>query len=213
MSDLNMEFLESPSWSSRKGFKPTGIVIHYTKGGDGRATADWFTKPVGRSAHFMGFRDGTGVQQVPLALQAWHAGASEWTYRGETRHSANRFTIGVELANYGPLYKGKNGFWYEIGGNMYPYRGEAPPVEAELKYDNGFLVRGWWEPYHAAQIDWLHALLDQLEDAGIPRNLVGHEEIAMPFGRRSDPGPLFPWSAFGREDGRRTASVILSEAT
>ncbi len=29
-----------------------------------------------------------------------------------------------------------------------------------------------------------------------PLTLVGHEDIAMPLGRKTDPGPLFPWHEF-----------------
>lgn len=45
------------------------------------------------SSHFLVRRDGEVVQFVPLALRAWHAGASSW--RGRSR--CNDFSVGVEL--------------------------------------------------------------------------------------------------------------------
>jgi len=204
-----VEFLESKNYSSRGSYAADGIVIHYTGGSDGRRTAEWLrTRGAGRSAHYVGYRDGKGCQLVPIMLAAWHAGASEWIYKGESKYGCNRYTIGVELANCGLLYRGRGGWWYEIAGNMYAYQG-LPPIEAELVYDNGAALRGFWEPYPEAQMVWLEALIDMLEAGGVPRRLVGHEEIAMPFSaKKRDPGPLFPWARFGRPNGRRTASVI-----
>ncbi|HZM36044.1 MAG TPA: 1,6-anhydro-N-acetylmuramyl-L-alanine amidase AmpD [Burkholderiales bacterium] len=45
------------------------------------------------SSHFLLRRGGEVVQFVPLALRAWHAGASNW--RGRQR--CNDFSVGVEL--------------------------------------------------------------------------------------------------------------------
>jgi AmpD protein len=45
------------------------------------------------SSHFLVRRGGEVVQFVPLALRAWHAGASSW--RGRAR--CNDFSVGVEL--------------------------------------------------------------------------------------------------------------------
>ena len=45
------------------------------------------------SSHFLVRREGEVVQFVPLALRAWHAGASSW--RGRAR--CNDFSVGIEL--------------------------------------------------------------------------------------------------------------------
>lgn len=186
-----------------------GVVLHYSGGSSGRKTAGWAQEDIGRSWHFMVCRDGDVIQQVPLDKAAWHAGRSEWPHSsGETVSGANGHTIGIELANHGRVYLEGGRFVYELAGQLHRYHGE-PPVQAELVFDNGVVEAGWWEPYPSAQISALQELLGLLEDVGVPMRLRGHEEIAVPFGRRkTDPGPLFPWGLLGRTDGR-TAGVLL----
>jgi N-acetylmuramoyl-L-alanine amidase len=207
----NHSYLEAGNYSNRDGKAIDGIVLHYTGGGSGRKTAHWAREPIGRSWHFLGCRDGKFIQQVPLTMAAWHAGRSEWLHsNGEMYSGANRYTIGIELANHGCLEKVGGQFYYEVSGNMFRYH-RAPPVQAQLRFDNGNGLGGWWEPYSEEQLLGLDKLLDSLENIGIPRRLVGHEEIAMPFGlRKFDPGPLFPWGRYGRENGRRTTAVVYS---
>lgn len=208
-------FVPSPNFSSRKGHDIEGIVIHYTAGGGASGTIRWFASSASRvSAHFVLSRSGRVTQMVALDLAAWHAGASEMMVRGEMESGANRFTIGIELANRGWLQQGRDGvFWYELAGNLYRYRGDLEPVRARLAFDNGVSVDGWWEPYAEEQIEGLAWLLEALQEAGYGQavsNLCGHEEIAVPFGvRRCDPGPLFPWERFGRLAGRRTRAIEL----
>jgi len=146
-----------------------------------------------RSSHLYIFRNGITWQLVDLDRAAYHAGASEWWYKGQATRNVNRFSIGIELANLGYLYRSKSGkFHYEHSGTMYPYRG-PDPVFATLVYDNGQTVAGWWEPYPDEQIAALRSLLGKLHDAGYPIRVTGHESIGMPLGRKRDPGPIFPW--------------------
>lgn len=198
---------------SRRGRDIEGSIIHATRGGSGRRTAEWAAKrDMGRSWHVMGPRSGPYIQQVPLTRAAWHAGDSEWWYRKEMTGNPNLFTVGIELANWLDVRRSKDGYVYEIHGRLYDYKGEEP-VEAELSWDNGDSLIGFWEPYTEEQLDNLDLVLDQLERLGVPRVLIGHEEIQMPFGlpgKKRDPGPLFPWDRFGRPANvRRTEGIIL----
>lgn len=185
-----------------------GVVIHYTAGGSATKTAKWAKGRIGKSWHFIGPRSGEFIQQVPLDEIAWHAGRSYWPHsNGETLRGANYYAIGIELANHGPLDKVGDKFFYEIEGHTFRYRGPKP-VEAELVFDNGETVLDWWEPYTDSQYDDLNLLLGRLEAVGIPRRLVGHEDIALPFSKKKfDPGPLFDWSRVsGRINPRTKAS-------
>ena len=206
-------FVASPNFFGRGGLVPEGTVIHYTAGGGALGTARWFSKREARvSAHFVVGRDGTVIQCVELDKKAWHAGASEMAYRGETRSDVNRFTIGIEMANRGYLQKGDDGrFHYESGRRLKVYRG-PDPVHAILRYDSGHQFEGWWEPWPGLQIAALKFLLSLIAEAGYERaarTLVGHEEIGMPLGRKKDPGPLFPWEDLGRFGDRRTEGVFI----
>lgn len=205
-------YVQSPHFSSRNGRGVEGLVIHYTAGGKGSGTVRWFADPASRvSAHFVLSRSGQITQMVDLSMKAWHAGTSEMQLpSGEMESNANKFTIGFELANYGWLQKSADSFYYELGGKMRQARlhPDYPPVEAELIYDNGQTVRGWWEPYSDAQLDSLDWVIKKLaEDSRYKRavsNIMGHDSIAMPFAaRKRDPGPLFPWQRFGGWDRQR----------
>ncbi len=201
------EQLRSANQSSRGDCDIDGVVVHYTGGSDGRRTAGWLCEESARrSAHFVGYRNGHGAQLVPLSRKAWHAGRSEWTYKGRVTRNCNRYTIGVELANHGLLEKGEDGgFWYTVGGRVFRYRGPEPQ-HAVLTLPNGNEVAGWWEPFTAAQMVWLADLLDRLETAGYSTRLIGHDSIAT--GRQKiDPGPLFPWEMFGGESLTRSSTV------
>jgi N-acetyl-anhydromuramyl-L-alanine amidase AmpD len=84
-------------------------------------------------------------------------------------------------------------------------------VFGTLRWDTGHEVEGWWEPYDDRQIGALVELLELLRNQGYSQavaDLVGHEEIAMPIGRKLDPGPLFRWDLFDRALPRRTAGRV-----
>lgn len=208
----------SPNLSSRRGEQVSGCVIHYTGGGSAHGSVSWLCNPQSKvSAHFVVSRSGHVTQLVPLDHAAWHAGVSEMQHMGEMKADANRFTVGIELANHGRLQRINGSYWYGIGGTLKMYRRQEP-VFAKLKYDSGNVVEAWWEPYPDAQIDALQALLKMISQTGgfreAAKNVVGHEEIAMPLGRKTDPGPLFPWRRFMRHlDMRTTATVVEKETT
>lgn len=61
------------------------------------------------------------------------------------------------------------------------------------------LVDASEDPYPAVQIE---ALVELVADACVRyraillNRIVGHEHIATPYGRKTDPGPDFPWRSF-----------------
>lgn len=195
-------YLPSANRSSRDGHEPAIIVDHYTGGPfSARGQADWMLKSeAGVSYHFLVGREGDVYQLVPLDEKAWHAGISSYRHpeTGETEGWLNLWSIGIGYANAGLLARdGNDDFWVPIGGDVVPYEGPEP-VCGTLKYDDGREVHGCWEPYPGAQIEAGLELHKALVSEGWPSQHVGHEECAMPFGRKSDPGPAFPWVRFGR---------------
>jgi len=210
--DSAIPFIASPNFSSRDGRSVVGTVVHYTAGGRASGSIRWLCMPEARaSAHFVISRDGRTTQLVELDMKAWHAGVSEMQVGQEILSDAGRFTVGVELANCGLLHKVGEDFFYEVGRDLKKYAGPEPQ-RAELKYDDGHSVEGWWEPYPDAQMDALQDLLRKMTARGYgtaASNLIGHEEVAMPLGRKTDPGALFDWNRFGRKSCRRTSAGLL----
>lgn len=213
--NASIPFVPSPNFSGRGGWRIDGIVIHYTAGGKASGTIRWLCNPQARaSAHFVISRDGRITQLVDLGMKAWHAGVSKMALSsGEMTPDANRFTVGIELANYGWLQNNEDEFFYELAGKSRKARIDPnyPPQFAELAFDNNAVVSGWWEPYADRQLDSLDWLVKEIArihpKAG--GNIVGHESIAMPFStRKRDPGPLFPWTRFGGLARQRTLSRV-----
>jgi N-acetyl-anhydromuramyl-L-alanine amidase AmpD len=195
--------LPSPTHSSRRGLGVYATVVHFDRSPNDTAGRAWLVDSAARaSAHFTIARTGETKQLVDLSQAAWHAGVSEMTVDGRLLHGANLFTIGIELANVGPLVRGESGklFW-EDGRTVRPFKPEIVPVHAALVFPNGYRFESLWEPYPEPQLRALESLLDELAANGFERaakNLVGHEEIATPSGRKVDPGGAFGWGRFAR---------------
>lgn len=197
----------SPNFSSRRN-SVIATVIHYTGGGRASGSVNWLCDPRSKaSAHYVISRSGETTELVAPAHKAWHAGVSETVIDGVCLSDANDFSIGVELANHGLLYRDESGvFWWTLGRELRRYRRDEP-MFGTLRWDTGHEVEGWWEPYPEEQIKALESLLEYLDDLGYAsavNSLIGHEEIAVPLGRKIDPGPLFPWDRFSRSTVRRT---------
>lgn len=168
---------------------PKFLVMHFTAINSMKGVVSWFRNPASKvSCHLNVDLDGSIVQMVPLNVKAWHAGKSQW--RGHT--DLNAYSIGIELINYGPTpfrnetviltREGRNfdGDW----GNPENWLAAEHPLEPGRKQ--------WWQRFERAQFDTLDALVPLLVDTYNLREVVGHEEIATPRGRKTDPGPAFP---------------------
>lgn len=211
--DQSIPYVASPNFSSRRGVEVEATVIHYTAAGRASGSIAWLCDSAARaSAHFVVSRSGRTTQLVELGMRAWHAGTAEMVLAsGECVGRVNHRTIGVELANCGRLHEEEDGeFYFAAGRSLVRYRGPRP-VRADLEYDGGLVVGGWWEPYPDIQLDALQELLRLIAAKGYNRaagNLLGHEEVGMPQGRKMDPGGVFPWDRFLHRAPRRTRSTI-----
>jgi len=163
---------------------PSLLVMHYTaSGGDALTDAQYFASRTKKqaSAHLILGREGKLYQSVNLEVVAHHAGRSIW--RGRT--SCNKFSIGIEIDNWGPLDRGADG----------DYRAWPGTVVNESHVFDGRHKNGgdkeFWEQYPETQLAALDELTELLLEAYPSiKDIAGHDDIA-PI-RKTDPGPAFP---------------------
>lgn len=195
-------YQRSPN-QSKGTITPEYLVMHYTAGGSAQSSIRWLTDAAARaSAHLVIGRDGAVTQLVAFNRKAWHAGRSTWAGRS----GLNNFSIGIELANSGPLKRSGGGWRTDWGA----------PIDAakvlEATHKNSTTARGW-EDYPEAQ------LLAALEVATLLarryhlKDVVGHDDIAPT--RKFDPGPAFPMQSFrgavlGREEDDEDAVITTT---
>lgn len=156
------------------------LVVHYTSGASALSSINFWRTPKakGASAHIVIDRDGTIYQCRPFNRTCGHAGKSQWKgYNG-----LNSCSIGIELANGGddPKLIAK---WSKL-----------PPLTT--KHKNGGPVKQW-ERYPEAQMkaceEVARAIVKRF-NMDVLTDVLGHEDCSP--GRKTDPGPAFPWVAF-----------------
>lgn len=165
--------------------KPRQVVIHYTAGRNAGSAANWLCSKASKaSAHLVIGRAGEVYQLVGFDTVAWHA------------THANKYSIGIELDNPGPLVR-VNGRWKSLVlGTEY----EAADV-LEAHHKNGGPLRGWLL-YTQAQIKLTQQICRLLvETYPTIKDCVGHEDVDPT--RKTDPGPAWDMDAlrtsvFGR---------------
>lgn len=150
---------------------PEIVVVHYTASASAASAVAWLSHADKTyvSAHVVIDKDGTLTQLVPFTRVAWHAGESTW----EGRPYCNRYAVGIELVNRGPVLPTFAG----------------PAIRAAHKNDPTKTVR-LWEAYPDAQIEALVDLCRTLRYTYGVREIVGHDDVAPR--RKQDPGPAFP---------------------
>lgn len=122
------------------------------------------------------------VQHLPFNEMGSHAGQSNW--RG--RSGVNAFSIGIEIANPGPLIRGADGKLRTVWGKVWP---EDDAVEARHK--SGTTPKSWthWARFSKEEVDLCAQLYLLLREHYPIVETVGHDDISP--GRKSDPGPAF----------------------
>lgn len=194
---------------------PKFLVMHHTAWLDYDAVVNWFKNPVSKvSAHLVIDTDGKVAQVLPFNVKGWHCGPSYW--RGMT--DINSHSIGIELVNYGwTPHKNAAGF-------IEPRRpGEFDPQEVG-KPDSWLHAAHklepnepkFWQKFTAKQFEVLDEIVPLIVDEYKIREIVGHEEIAVPAGRKVDPGPAFPLAHYKEytEHGNGTGAgqyIVVAE--
>lgn len=158
-----------------------GIIIHYTAGASTESSVAHLSNPgVKASAHVVISPSGYIHQLVPFTIQAWHAGRSE--YMG--RSNLNKYSIGIELANYGKLRKEGDKYltWFN--------KEVAREFVATIIEDG---QPTYWHSYSFLQIQRAYDLCQHLIFHYPIRYIAGHSDISK---RKQDPGPCFPMKTF-----------------
>ena len=189
---------KTPNVSSRQNLKVDWITIHYTGGTSAINAARWLCRREAQaSAHYVIGYEGVIYQLAPLNKRTWHVGQGEVYSNGKMlRGRCDRSAIGIEIANPGPLYKfNKLDWYYVVGRKEVPYDKDKYG-DPKRVYDEYYSkVSSFWAPYSERQLKSLFNLCNKLcLDFNISESdILGHDEVALPPGRKLDPGPLFPW--------------------
>lgn len=155
---------------------PRYLIMHFTANGSVSGTVKWFQKQGSEaSAHVIIGRDGEVVQMVPFHLRAWHCGQSRWRGIGDLNH----YSIGFEMVNWGRLKYRK--------GKLISWAQEIIPDDDAVE-----VMGDWWQRYPDEQVEVCANLAREIVRAYELEDVLGHHEIAIPEGRKSDPGPAFP---------------------
>jgi N-acetylmuramoyl-L-alanine amidase len=180
-----VEYIQSPNTNGQSRLiVPSYVIIHYTADSSMEGAIDWFKNPVAEaSAHLVIGRDGRIVQMVPFNQRAWHAGNSSWG----NIVGLNSYSVGIELVNAGKLVK-KQGNYVNWAGHVIP---EDEVIQAIHKNETSPC---FWHEYTQAQFDAAIEVSKALVSTYSILEILGHDDIAP--GRKTDPGPAFPMSAF-----------------
>lgn len=162
---------------------PDTIVLHYTAGSNGLASAHYLSPPRRdrASAHLVIDRKGDIIQLVPFNVEAWHAGKS--FHLG--RINLNRYSIGIELVNLGKLRREGERFIAECGKDVQP---------SDVFVDEANGQPTYWHRYTDEQLKTVVLVCLLLMDRYPIRYLLRHSDITP---RKIDPGPAFPAGASG----------------
>ena len=162
---------------------PLGITIHYL-GSHNVEAAIKHLRSKDLSYHVIVDRGGFCHHMAEFTSQVNHAGVASW--RGK---SPNRSHIAISLASWGEL-KFESKKLKTWAGALYP------PEAAAYREGNLGLAKTWWDAATDAQLDALDSLVLKLvrEYKIDPENICGHDECALPHGRKSDPGGVLPFT-------------------
>lgn len=168
------------------------VVMHYTAGPSLEGAIRTLTDPNSQaSAHLIISPTGKIVQLVSFDKQAWHAGKSSWkpakgagSITGLQR--INRYSIGIELVNAGPLRRSEKGLFYTWWGKQIL---PEEVIEVDTSEPGAFGKR-WWHRFPEEQI-WSSQLAVQAIRRTYPiEEILAHSDISP--GRKTDPGPVYP---------------------
>lgn len=188
-----------PSWEQHQVIVPRLLLGHYgvTDSLDATYRAQVYSKFYAHGS-YDGFKEHGDrsrvciIQTLPFNRRGSHAGGkglSRWTDKsGRVWDGVNEVAVGWEIANPGPLIEGPDGILRTV------YQKRWSKEEAcRLRHRIPAVQYKWWAEFTEEESDFftqlglmLREAYDTIEDAR------GHDEVATPEGRKTDPGPAFP---------------------
>lgn len=160
------------------GGRPAGIVIHYTADPNTiRVIKHLHENKLGY--HLLIRRDGKIIQMCFLNRYCYHAGKAEWNGL-----KCNKNFMSVAIASWGKLGSDRRAWnGTVVSSNHIAYR---PDLQGKPQY---------WHAATSAQQKALGQIIEWSISNGIrPRNICGHDECALPLGRKVDPGGVLTYS-------------------
>ena len=156
------------------------IITHYTASTNAQSAHQEYQDPtVQLSWHLTVDRDGNVFQLLPFDKIAWHAGVSSWMTGPNKITDLNGYSIGIEHSNAGPLLA--KGAQYET------WSGQTVPPEDVFTDADG----NAWQAYTPAQLAASKYLIVELAKIFQVHDILSHEMIAQPLGRKKDTGPAY----------------------
>ncbi len=161
-----------------EGGSARGVTVHHAADRDlNRVQTEGATTRIGY--HLVIDRDGFVHQTTYMDQMVAHAGEAIWNGL-----SPNRAHVAVSLLSWGRLTKtdGSSDLVAWDGATVHP-------EEAAMRQGNLSPELAWWDAATPAQEEALFNLLRWFVACGIdPANICGHDECALPVGRKDDPG-------------------------
>lgn len=155
--------------------RPLGVTIHYAADRNVERTLSWL-KREDLCYHILINREGEIIQTAFLTNTVNHAGHAEWNGL-----RLNKNHIAIALMSWGKLK--------EQCGNYYSWSNEKIKKEDTASRPNFKGEIGIWDKATNKQEAVLQKVLSWFLTVGIePENICGHDEAAIPSGRKEDPG-------------------------
>lgn len=177
-----MEFGTLGKLRGLEAFTPVGITLHYL-GSVNVVTAAQSLDASNLAYHIIIDKGGHAWQMADFKKRVNHAGVATWH-----GYSPNKSHLAIALASWGQLkFESKK---------LKTWAGQVIPTDqAVYRAGNLGLAKTWWDPATHEQVETLMAVLKHFILDGIhPSNICGHDECALPSGRKQDPGGVLPFS-------------------
>lgn len=173
-----------PEATINKRFKPSGLTIHYTAGIGVSGTLNALRKKR-LCYHLIIDRDGRVIQAAVLNHSVSHAGRAKWRGR-----SPNGSHVAIALVSWGELKLDRE------SGDFLSWSGKKVAEDEVAKRPSNLKpVPYFWHKITEAQIESLLQCCLYFIECGIdPADICGHDEAALPTGRKIDPGGTLPWT-------------------